>query len=209
MRFVVLLLGFSLHFCSFGAIRLVFDVDQLKTAEGAPMPESGLVLLAASTLDSAFSEPTPNSFFSSLDDIIVGRWSLDSGFGPGVFTRDFTTTLSGDWNTGDPLQLYWYPTLTEAATQPGAGTTFGRYTDPVGIDGSDPWFTPSDGNAQNTLRFVTTDALVATPGSNPPEAGEANFTVVPEPSDYAAIIGLACLGWAVISRKVKAAGTTV
>ncbi|HEV8542593.1 MAG TPA: PEP-CTERM sorting domain-containing protein, partial [Verrucomicrobiae bacterium] len=45
------------------------------------------------------------------------------------------------------------------------------------------------------------------PGStiNAFSTGAGTLTVVPEPSQYAAVAALGCLGWAFVSRKVKSA----
>ena len=194
---------------NFGAVTFDLGAERLKNADGSPMPSSGLVILAASTLDSIFTAPTPDQFFSG-DDVELARWALTvigggGGLGDGSFsgtTRPLT--LSGNWTVRDPVQLYWFPTLTltPSSDSPGAGTPYGTYRHDTGLDGSEPWFTPADGLGR-TLLFLTADATV--PGSNLASTGNASLTVVPEPSHYAMACGLVCLGYAVVSRKLRRA----
>jgi hypothetical protein len=188
------------------SITLDIYAERLETSTGDPMPTTGLVILAASTLDSTFGAPTPSSFFSG-DDIEVARWSLDSGFGPGIFNKAPVLTLSGNWNANDPLQLYWFPENTVSDTTPIAGQSYGVFRDDIEVPlaSHDAWITPADGSTAS-LRFYTTDA-----GSNdgvvyPASAGQASLTVVPEPSAFAAVAGLGCFAWALFFRGRKKAG---
>lgn len=134
------------------------------------MPTSGLVLLVASTADDSFAPPTPAAFVSG-DDMIVGRWDLSALHEPGQLLDLVTTNLQGAWTPGDPLLLYWFPSLTLSATAPGAaGLPYGTYRSNVATDGGESWITPSDGSTVS-LRFLTSDSIVA--GSNPALAGVA------------------------------------
>jgi hypothetical protein len=190
---------------NFGAVTFDLGAERLKNADGSAMPSSGLVILGASTLDSIFTAPTADQFFSG-DDFELDRWDLTAlggggGLGDGTFSG--TTgplTLSGNWTPGDSVQLYWFPTLTLASSSPGAGTPYGIYRHDTGLDGSEPWFTPADGLGR-TLLFLTDDATV--PGSNPALAGNASLTVIPEPGHYAMALGLACMVYAVASRRFR------
>lgn len=157
----------------FASVTLNVSAGNLNDASGNPMPTNGLVLLIASTNDSTFGAPTPDTFVAG-DDIIIAKWDLSTWSTPGLLL-DSTgpVTLEGGWNAGDPLQLCWFPTLTITATAPGAGAPYGQYRTNSNIDDGDPWITPADG-ATITLKFLTTDAggLV-----NPPAAGNASFVV--------------------------------
>lgn len=161
------------------AVTINIDAEGLKTSSGDPMPLSGLVILAASTLDSSFGSPTASSFFSG-DDIEVRRWDLSSFGMPGAF-QGMTGSLnassvSPDWTVGDPLQLFWFPTLNLGSLVPGEGTSFGQYRDDTGLDGSAAWFTPSD-SSTISLKFFTADAsFLNSGGSNPSSLGLASFS---------------------------------
>ena len=171
------------------ATTVTLDAEFLKDAFGAAMPTSGLVLLTAGTTGNFFG-PTSASFIGG-DEIVLKKWDL-SGFATAGVLSDTTgdLTLSGAWNTGDPLRMYWYPTLTLASTTPGTGTAYGTYRDAAGLDGSAAWITggPSDTIA---LKFYTSDAtFLNTGGSNAASFGRANLTVppVPEPGTAALIL---------------------
>lgn len=154
------------------ALSISLDSSTLKDANGNPMPTTGLVVLVASTSDGTFNAPTPLNFASG-DDIVIAKWDL-SGFGtPGVLSA-FTNTTTVV-TASNPLMLYWYPTLDINATAPGQNTPYGQYTDPVGVDGSAPWFGDSP-SATITLRFWTADAntMFDSPSTNnPASAGNA------------------------------------
>jgi hypothetical protein len=134
------------------------------------MPISGQVLLVASTNGGNFGGPTESSFVTG-NDVILYRGSLDSGFGPGFFQRVVNVDLNSfaGLSPGDPIQLYWFPTLTASSTSPGSGATYGFYRHNPGLDGSDPWEIPGDGAIVN-LAFVT----VSQGGSNPDSLGYAS-----------------------------------
>ncbi len=164
------------------AFTINLDAELLKDESGTAMPISGLVVLTAGTSGSFFG-PTPASFIGG-DEIVLKKWDLSAFATAGVLS-DTTGDLSfaGAWNTGDPLRIYWYPTLTLASASPGDGTEYGTYRDAVGVDGSAAWVTggPSDTIG---LKFYTADAtFLNTGGSNSASAGVANLTVAsaPEP----------------------------
>jgi hypothetical protein len=199
-------------------VTLNLDAELLKTSDGSAMPSSGLVILVTSTLDSSFGGPTAGSFVSG-DDSIIKKWDLTAGgggggFGNGIFagsTGPGATPLSSiaNWTAGDPLQMYWFPTLTLASSSPGAGTSYGQYRDGAtvspGADGSDLWVTDPT-QLQTNLRFYTSDAtfLKPGPGSNSAATGNASSTTVPEPSEYAMVFGMFCFAGALVKRGLRA-----
>jgi hypothetical protein len=179
--------------------------ERLDDAADSPMALDGLVLVVASTEGEDFAPPTPASFVQG-DDIILGKFSLDSGFGAGVFDRNLSGNFTGSLSAGDPLRLYWFPSLTVSATEPGADALYGTYrSDSPEEENLSPWRMPA-GASLVSIAFFTADAVGG--GPNSALAGNA-LTPVPEPSTYAAVFGLACLGWAVAKRKFKAAPTAV
>lgn len=169
------------------------------------MTTNGLVILVASTTNNTFEGPSID-FFATGDDIEVARWDLSlNGLDGVLFDSRSGVVLSGNWTATDPLALYWFPTLTTNAASPGANTEYGTYFDLTGIDGSDPWVTPSDGGSVD-LRFFTADATILNSGgSNPASAGNALFNTpaVPEPNSLA-WLALAVVGWTFTrSRRVE------
>jgi hypothetical protein len=137
----------------------------------------------------------------AFNDVIVAQLAISSSsfFSNGENTLDSTAvyTLSGDWAAGDPLAIYWIPTLSPGATNVGLDVAYGMYTDQVGLDGSAAWITPASG-AAITMLFSTTGVYGNNNGSNAPaSAGYSSFdTVVPEPSDFGLIGGASALALA-------------
>jgi hypothetical protein len=159
--------------CAQATITINIDAADLRTADGSQlMPLGGQVLLVASPDDAKFSGPTPTSFVSG-DDVVLLRRNLDSGL-PGYFQAgvNFDFNSFPGLNPGDPLQLYWFPTLTASDTIPGEGTPYGFYRHETGLDGSAPWVIPGDGSVVS-INFIT----VSQGGSNPNSLGHANSVI--------------------------------
>jgi hypothetical protein len=147
----------------------------VRTADGsAPMPPGGQVFLVASTTDGVFDGPTAGAFVTG-DDVILQRWDFDSGLGDGLFLGALQFEPAGvpHLTAGDPLRLYWFPTLTAGSTSPGDGTPYGFCRGAAGIDGSDAWVVPAEGSTVD-LTFATESAG----GSHPDSAGAASSVVV-------------------------------
>jgi hypothetical protein len=160
------------------ALTIEVDADLLKNSDGSSMPTNGLVLLVASTTDSTFNAPTSGAFVSG-DDIVLAKFDLSSSGSPGVLIDVAKSlTLTGNWTVGDPLAIYWFPTLTTNSSAPTAGIPYGMYTTASPLDGSDPWVTPQN-SANIDLRFITTDADPNNhlAGSNQASTGLASLTV--------------------------------
>jgi len=163
------------------------------------MSQSGLVLFVSSTADSTFdsilagSSTTVGSTLNGSDDKIIFRTDLSSYGANGVL--DLTTgaldlsTISG-WNTGDPLALMWFPTLTTASSTITAGTEYGFYRNSTAVDSTQAWVTPADPTSNYLLGFFTKDGSELSPGasaSNVASVGNASLTVggvVPEPGRF-------------------------
>lgn len=204
LRFCWLFLLGALPFTSFSAeVLFTIDAERLDDAAGNAMPTTGMVILGASLANESFSNPTTTAFFSG-DDIEIGRWHLDSLFGAGIFQKQISVTLANGLDLNDPLRLFWFPSITDTnVAAPTFGTAFGTYrNDNPEAAGYAPWRVPS-GGAVN-LGFFTSEATeLNNGGNNGPTAGDASFTVVPEPSTYAAAFALGCLGWALAKRRAR------
>jgi hypothetical protein len=203
---LVSLLGVQLHAL---AVTINIDADSLKDASGNPMT-SGVIVLVADVKDTpgsngiltrnGFSGPTAASF--SGNDFLVHRWNFSPGapeyFGPGAFQGAITVSLSGQWQAGDPLRLYWFPQNTAGDTAPGPGKPYGTYrsgsADPA-ASSSFKWITPAESatlslNGETasvpkestiSLAFLTTDAstlVTAGSGTLPGTAGTASTRMV-------------------------------
>jgi hypothetical protein len=101
---------------------------------------------------------------------VVGLWNLSNcGCGEGILLDGTVLSYTGGVSSNQNLELCWFPSLTMASNTLGV-TDYGTYTDPVGIDGSDPWKTPAK-KSSVSLAFLTENEG----GSNPQEAGQANY----------------------------------
>jgi hypothetical protein len=193
---------------SYASVTISVAAANLRDSSGGLMGTDRLAILVSAGADGNFSGPTASSFVSG-DDIEVFRWNLSAPGTPGQFNNS-TSSIFLDtaprlgWQSGQLLELYWYPTLTLSASSPGAGTSYGAYRDPatnplLTLDGSDLWVTPSDAGTA-TLNFFTTTFG----GTNPEPAGLASSaTPVPEPTAYAIVVGIGCLAGAVIRKKFR------
>jgi hypothetical protein len=184
------------------AITLNITAAQLRTDTGSLMPADGLVLLVAATTGS-FGSPRAD-FFVDGGDAVLMAWGLQVN---GAFQADlenFDISSVSGLESGDPLRLYWYPTLTLANYNGGAGSPgevpYGFYWDPTTTpappqDGSAPWVVPND-NSTVSLTFAT-DSIG---GSYDDSVGWANFTVAPVPEASNSI--LAGLGLGVVALRL-------
>ena len=182
------------------AISINVTAEKLKDSAGFDMAVSGVLVLVGSTTDANFSGPSETSFVQD-DDAVVAIWEIaaDGGNTPGAFSGGTgSVSLGGDWDAGDPLAIYWFPTLTAAdpvsSTVPVAAIPYGMFQGTGGVDGSDDWTTPADGTIGYNLKFITTDATVLEPGggSTPAAEGEASMvspgTGPGDPSGIAAAV---------------------
>ncbi len=172
----------------------------------AAAPNSTLVILAADTQGNGFQGPTASQFVTG-DDVELYRWTLGGTLGAG-YTQPTSLLLStaqiqsfSGLSTGDPLRLYWFPTLTQSASSPGAGTIYGTYNNPSTVNGSIPWTFPNDGGTY-ALNFFTPSVQGTSP--LPESDGYASLTVVPEPQTYGLIAGAGCLAFGVAARRLRA-----
>ena len=174
-------------------VSLSLSGGQISDGAGNAVNDGGLLLLVVSTTDSIFSGPSPTSSlttgsFLSGDDMILGAFSVDSGssgIAGGYYTTLNITSYTGNLNSGDLLQLYWFPTLTALSTSTGAGTSYGTYrTDSVAPGSDISWALPADGQSVS-LSFLTTSAG----GGISDSLGQATLTTVPEPATTVALLG--------------------
>lgn len=144
------------------------------------MAVTGVLALVADTGTEGFSGPSGTLLEG--DDYLVGAWDIATGGGnaPGSFLGTTgSVTLSGDWAAGDPLAVYFFPTL--VLTDPPVSAEaipYGMFRIETGtLDQTDPWVTPEDGTTGHDLVFATTDATVLFPsgGSSSADDGIAGL----------------------------------
>lgn len=192
-------------------ITFLLQADLLKDSSGVAMPQEGVYMLVASTADSSFQSLIAGASITAgsllgADDRVLFKGDL-SGFGvDGVLdaTIAIDSGLFAGLSQNDPLALFWFPTLTTADTTLAAGTSYGVYTNPIAVDGSNPWLTPVDPTSNYSLGFFTKDGAELSPGSgaaNAASVGNASLTVsaVPEPS--VSMLAMAGAMFAVLGRR--------
>jgi len=183
---------------AWAAVSFDIQAEVLKNSGGSPIPTSGLVLLVASTTNASFGDVAVNASLAlgSLldgaggDDVLLKSWNLSNSGKAGAFA-DITGSLDfssySGWGAGDPLALYWFPTLTMSSLTAPLGTSYGKFTTSTPLDGSGAWVTPADLTSDYPLYLFTTEASTfpaTPPGSNAPSSATASNTIaaVPEPS---------------------------
>lgn len=193
------------------AVTITINAEVLKDETGTTALTSGLVVLTTAT-NLVFTGPSANSFGSSGEEV-VAMWEIDSisgGFGAGTFSvfLDIGLAAVPGWDTGDPLRMYWYPSLTAADT-PQNGDFYGMYDGGpggAGADGSAAWTTLSDSDTLD-LRFFTAAATqLNSGGTYAEEAGEADRKVqspgaaLPDASSTLFLMSLSLAGLATVRR---------
>ena len=135
----------------------------LQDGSGNLAPSNSVAVLVVDTGNNGFADPQPGFALSvgavwGADDTVVGLWDLGdsvncSGNDGGALCAQTIVSYMGGIAPGQALKLYWFPSLTLSSNTLGV-TAYGRYTDPVGIDGGDAWQMPAGGSTLNLL-FLT------------------------------------------------------
>ncbi len=179
------------------------SAERLQDPGGFDMAESGVLVLVADTSGGGF-EGASDSAFVTGDDYMIGKWDIVTGGGntPGTFQgTSGAVSFSGDWGEGDPLAIYWFPTLSGSDAVPGAAVPYGMFDNGT-LDGTDPWTTPADGTSGHSLIFLTTDAenLLLVGGSSDSAMGlPANVTPGDAPATPSGIGGEVSPGMVIVS----------
>ncbi|MEM7387527.1 MAG: PEP-CTERM sorting domain-containing protein [Verrucomicrobiota bacterium] len=154
--------------------------DWLADSSGNGLSNNSLVVLVAS-LDptDGFAAPDSSSFVPGDDDIILssfGTFDWGGALNAGSFTDNPAIDLGSiskggeTLDAGDPLALFWFPTLTTAdlGSGPGTGTSFGMFHSATPVSGGDSWFVPVSNSATIDLTIAASD-----PGNvNTPSGGD-------------------------------------
>ena len=141
------------------SVSFTISAERLQDPGGIDMAKSGVLVLVADTNGNGFQGPSSTSFVTG-DDHMIGKWDIAAGGGnaPGAFQGTTgAVSFSGDWGEGDPLAIYWFPTLDASSEAPGEAVPYGMYEKGT-LDNTDPWTTPADGTSGHRLIFLTTDA---------------------------------------------------
>lgn len=188
------------------------------TSGSLAIPDGDLVQVLGDTT-STFGAPTPTSFEGTdPNEVLLASFAMndtDTGI-PGVFQGTITFNLgtgAGEIPAGSFLLLRWYPTLTTAATVPGANTPYGQFSSSTQEYPGDPnpqttipWTVPSFGEFNYDVWFLTANEDSNGPSApvNPPanSAGLANYTVaVPEPTTLSLMAGAFGIGAMALRRR--------
>ncbi len=222
--FLILLASSLLAGRAFGySVSFDLQADQLKTTSPTTaFPTTGLCLLVASTTNTTFgtinagASLSVGSFLDGNDDQILGAFNLTNNNVAGVLALTVSATTGGTFanlSSGDPIALYWFPTLTLTNTVvPSTATSFGTYQtgNVAPLNGSASWVMPGGTTNNYALYFKTTDAAALGAGSHTPAEATAAFlttpAVVPEPSSMAlGVLAVTALGGMVLCRRVRTA----
>ncbi len=197
---------------------ITMSVDAEEILQGGlgsnPAAAGSLVLFVADTTGAGFNalQNGPITVGSMIDhagnDLVVAQFSISAGTfltnnQPFLAGSLNNISLTGGWHTGQPLAIYWIPTLTTANSNVGTGVAYGKYTDPTGLDSSIPWVTPSDPGTYNPMLF-STDGFFGTGTNAPASTGYSSLStvaVVPEPSTFAFLGGVVGLAVSVLYRR--------
>ncbi len=176
----------------------------------------GLLVIDQSSnglLNAANTVLSANSFIGGgTDDLIVSTYLATDISGSGDIGFDFsgaTINVTGNTSAGDALYFVWFPTLTASAvgTTVGGGVSYGAFTSAVKDASSDiAWVVAPDG--QNVAIYAISGALGGDPALTNSQATASLTTtggvVIPEPSSFAALAGLAAVGMAASRRRRSA-----
>ncbi len=180
------------------SVSFTISAERLQDPSGIDMAESGVLVLVADTSGDGFQGASPTAFVTA-DDHLVGMWDIAAGGGntPGAFQGTTgAVSFSGDWGGGDPLAIYWFPTLSLPSEAPGEAVPYGMYTNGT-QDGTDPWTTPADGTSGHRLIFLTTDAENLQPGGGSSDSADglaSNVTSGTAPADPSGLAAQASPG---------------
>ncbi|MBI2513886.1 MAG: PEP-CTERM sorting domain-containing protein [Opitutae bacterium] len=170
-------------------IAMDFGLGVLSGANGTAVPEGSLVKIIASS-DALFGAPTDSSFVSG-NDVVIYSGLLDGSAGLGLNTGTTSISLSvSSTYAANFLLVRWFPTLTSLQALPGNSTAYGEF----GYPNDNTWVAPSAGNTLAYNFFTVSTTL----GSFANTLGYASLSTapaaVPEPTTYAAILGVFAMG---------------
>lgn len=179
---------------------LLVDIDGLRDESGAFTSPSTLVLLVADIDGNGFSSPTTGystAIDSSwgIDDKVVGRFDDTLNDIPGVFSLQVD---GADVYAGKTIALYWFSTLTIASNSLSEGANYGTTSDL-----NTGWVAPAVGATDN-LSFLganSTGTLGSGPYTNSQMSANLTISAVPEPATYAALFGVASIGFCVWRKR--------
>jgi len=171
-------------------VTIDITLGELRTSGGSPIANNSLLQLIASS-DTTFAAPTSTSFVSGNDTLVASVAFDNSTYFnlAGYMQLTQIVNLNTTPITGQYLLVRWFPALTTLSSTPGIGTAYGQY----GYPNSTPWVAPSAGGT------LTLDAT-SIPA---PNANASLTTPIPEPSTYAALLGILVLSVAQLRRKAN------
>lgn len=210
---LLLIFALLLPLSSWATVTLSLQTGVMRQSDSSPVPLDSVGVLVADTLDNGFSNGgslvgsslSVGQALGQSDNLILDIFhAADIGSGVIGFHDTFTYTYSGNFAPGDPLALYWFPSITATGTVIGSGLSYGFYRNSANDlnSGSDIGFVaPGDGSLSNLFAFdnITDPGALASPSDF-----TASLTTmpVPEPSPLALLM-FAGFGVLVMWRRVR------
>lgn len=201
---LALIFGVFLPFTANATVSISFGSDSLRTSAGAFAPTNTLAMLIADPDNDGFGSIAAGDInqYDTIgsNDVVVARFDFSGAGLPGVIFNDATGIQLNGFNSGDQLGIAWFPGLTTSDSSVSANQSYGLLT-------SSLWIVPPDttSNPEQYQVISTTNQMAFS--SNPvtlnvtDAQSQASLNVVPEPGTYAALAGLAVLGFVALRRR--------
>jgi hypothetical protein len=182
-------------------VTINFGAKSLFNSAGSLLPDGTLFILVADTLGNGFGTAQAGSLaignFISGDDQIIGHGFTEISSGSAIGSGSATNVPLGtgaysQFTTGDSLAVMWFPGLTTSSFSLTSGASYGYFRTNSPSSGA-AWTVPSAGQSVSIEELNLLNDTGAM-------SGRALLTAIPEPSTYAAICGLAMLGFAAFRR---------
>jgi len=198
------------------AVTFNLALDGVRDANGNFVPVSTLVLVVVDTAGDGFGanvlangSSAVGGTFGGTDDLIVWRGDFGGGDTGAFFDAvNFSMTAAAVPNDR-AIQFVWLPTLTTSSLTLVSSASYGTYTstNATQFGSSSSWSTGGSDSAVYRLNAFATNNTgnladnLAFPVRLADSVLTANFSVVPEPSTYAALFGVVALAGTIVWRR--------
>lgn len=201
---------------SFAAVTITNGaIGPLRASNGSSIAVGSVGILVADfsnngIIDAKNTVLSVNSFVGAgSDDQILGVFTATDLDGSGHIGFDFSGTswnYQGNFGANDQLFFLWFPSISTVGATVGSGVSYGEFrSSSADVSADIAWIAPSDG--QNVSIIAFGEVLGGSPAFSTAELTAAKITAgaaIPEPSSFAALAGLAMLGFAGMRKRRNA-----